>query len=92
MCLLEVLDVAMFHKQDDNVSLLEDTEHPPIKTRFQCNAHMYLKLSNLDLMGLFKVRQLFPGGRAILPSAANEPTLHGLMSVCGSIDCDHLLV
>ncbi len=43
-------------------------------------------------MGLFEVGQLFPGGRAILPSATYEPAFCGLMLVSGAIDCDLLLV
>ncbi len=31
VCLLQLLDVAMFHEQDDSISLLEDTEHQLIE-------------------------------------------------------------
>ncbi len=43
-------------------------------------------------MGLFEVRELFPGSGAVLPLAADEPTLCGLTLACGSVDSDHLLV
>ncbi len=48
MYLLQVLDVATFHKQNDFVSLLEDMKHPTAETRFKPNSHLDYKLSNLD--------------------------------------------
>ncbi len=31
-CLLQVLDVAMFHQQNDCIMLLEDTNYPPVES------------------------------------------------------------
>ncbi len=67
--LLQVLDVVSFHKGVDHVSLLEFTEHPSVETRIERNTHLYCKLSDLDWMGLFEVRELFPGSGAVLPLA-----------------------
>ncbi len=43
-------------------------------------------------MGLFEVRELFPGGGAVLPLAADEPTLRGLTLTGGPVNSDLLLV
>ncbi len=88
----EVLHVTTFHQWDDNILCLEDTKNPPVETFFKIFAPMYCKLSILDRLRFFDVREPFQVSGAILPSATDQLTLCWLTLVGRATDNDLLLI